>query len=309
MTLDEVYEVVEMKVGYVMRDYITHCTDQRQLAENDIKEAKLTENNELLVDAKARKSFWKLMANSSFGKTMQSDERFGNSHLVRNIEQFYKATLGKVMTDSCIISQDLVEVRTRKHRPLIKSPKYLASAILSNSKMLMLDFVYNCLWKTFSKDEAKILYTDTDSLYLQIINIESYDQFLEKFPTDLKKMHFAGPSDLTVGKMKLEKVIKEAVFLKPKTYALLDLHNKEEPHNKGVKIFQNKEQHMLSRYKEVLFNENVQSCTNTNIKRTEKFGGLQMNTLKQVKVGLDFWEDKRYWLNQRTSVYSIWIKQ
>ena len=39
VTLDAVYEMVEMSVGYVMRDYVTEMTQSRQKAENDIKAA------------------------------------------------------------------------------------------------------------------------------------------------------------------------------------------------------------------------------------------------------------------------------
>lgn len=59
---------------------------------------------------------------------------------------------------------------------------------------------------------------------------------------------------------------------------------------------------MLGEYKRVLFDHKVVKCTNVNIKRTEKFGGLQMNTLKQEKIGLDYWEDKRFWLNGLQSI-------
>jgi hypothetical protein len=312
VTLDAVYECVEMRVGYVMKDYITHCTSQRQLAEDDIKTAQDTNNKELLIDGKARKSFWKLMANSSFGKTMQSDEKYGDTHLVRNIRQFYKATMGKVHTDSVIIHENLVEVRTRKNKPLIKSPKYLAAAILANSKMLMLDFIYNAMWTTYSQQDAKILYTDTDSVYVQIRNnpdIKTYAQFQQQFSPAHQELHFAEAGDLTVGKMKLEKVIQEAVFLKPKTYALVSTVGEQESHNKGVKIYQNQQQHLMNQYKRVLFQQEIVKCTNVNIRRTEKFGGLRMNTLKQTKIGLDFWEDKRFWLNNLASIpYGLYHK-
>jgi hypothetical protein len=162
--LDAVYEVIEMKVGYVMRDYITEMTKNRQIAEDDITKA---DTPGKLIDAKARKEYYKLKANSVFGKTIQSDEKFSNSTFVRNLIQFHKATMGKIHMDSVIIGPNIVEVRTKKDKPTIKSPKYLGSAILGNSKMLMLDFIYNCLWKVYTPHTAKILYSDTDSIYVK----------------------------------------------------------------------------------------------------------------------------------------------
>jgi hypothetical protein len=112
--LDAVYEVIEMKVGYVMRDYITEMTKNRQIAEDDIAKAR-TEDE--LIDAKARKGYYKLKANSVFGKTIQSDEKFSNSTFVRNIIQFHKATMGKIHMNNVIIEPNLVEVRTKKDKP------------------------------------------------------------------------------------------------------------------------------------------------------------------------------------------------
>jgi hypothetical protein len=202
VSLDAVYEVIEMKVGYVMRDYITEMTKNRQIAEDDIVRANTSDE---LTDAKARKGYFKLKANSVFGKTIQSDEKFSNSTFVRNIIQFHKATMGKIHMDSVIIGPNLVEVRTKKDNPTIKSPKYLGSAILANSKMLMLDFIYNCLWKTYAPEEANILYSDTDSIYVKACGMKGntkkakFDYFLSKFPPDLRACHFAKENELTVG--------------------------------------------------------------------------------------------------------------
>ena len=86
--------------------------------------------------------------------------------------QFHKATLGKVHMDSTIISPQLVEVKTRKDKPIIKSPKFLGSSILWNSKMFMMDFVYNWLWEYYTPQNSRILYTDTDSMYMSTSEVE-----------------------------------------------------------------------------------------------------------------------------------------
>ncbi|PRP82707.1 hypothetical protein PROFUN_09969 [Planoprotostelium fungivorum] len=49
----------------------------------------------------------------------------------------------------------------------MKSAKHVGSAILSWSKVLMLDFVYNCFYQHHDKTEVDLLYTDTDSIYMQ----------------------------------------------------------------------------------------------------------------------------------------------
>ena len=85
VTLNAVYELVHYKIGYVMRPFITDTTNNRQTAENDIKTAKSETD---LVDAKSRKSFYKLFGNSVSGKTIQKDINFHDTTFVRNKLQF-----------------------------------------------------------------------------------------------------------------------------------------------------------------------------------------------------------------------------
>jgi hypothetical protein len=101
-----------------------------------------------------------------------------------------------------------------------------------------------------------------------------------------------------VGKMKLEKLIDECVFLKPKTYALLE-ESESKSFNKGVILKQNINVLKFENYKKVLFDNDITRCKNTIIQKTCKFGGLgvSMNTLEVEKIGLDAWYDKRIMVN------------
>ena len=144
-----------------MRPFITDTTKNRQKAENDMKAAVEKHAEEDLADAKSRKAFYKLFGNSVSGKTFQNDLKFHDTTFVRNKQQFLKATMGRYHMDNVIIGQNLVEVKCKKKKYEIRSPKYLGSAILWNSKMLMLDWIYNCLWVTYPN--AEIMYSDTDS--------------------------------------------------------------------------------------------------------------------------------------------------
>ena len=90
ITLNAVYELVEYKIGYVMRPFITDTTNNRQKAEDDMKLAK----NEVdmietfsfffffMIDAKSRKAFYKLFGNSVSGKTFQNDLKFHDTYKV-----------------------------------------------------------------------------------------------------------------------------------------------------------------------------------------------------------------------------------
>jgi hypothetical protein len=118
---------------------------------------------------------------------------------------------------------------------------------------LTLDFVYNCLWAVYSKEEllvtpatlllvvmvasmcwilsAEIYYTDTDSIYLSIKNpkINCWEAFMARFPIDLQDRYFPKSStDITPGKMKMEKIVQSLICLAPKTYTYLNIRSKQE---------------------------------------------------------------------------------
>ena len=121
ITLNAVYELVEYKIGYVMRPFITDTTNNRQKAEDDMKLAK---NEVDMIDAKSRKAFYKLFGNSVSGKTFQNDLKFHETKFVRNKQQFLKATVGRYHMDNVIIGQNLVEVKCKKKKYNNNLPSY-----------------------------------------------------------------------------------------------------------------------------------------------------------------------------------------
>ena len=177
------------------------------------------------------KEFAKLNNNASFG-TLQSDENFNTSCIVKSKVQFLKRTIGKVIIDFNVLApksnetEGSIELKLKKNEHKIRSPKYIGSAALWISKMLMLDFVYNCLWTVYTPSEASIQYMDTDSLYLKFSgenSPSSYKELVNKFPIHLQNRHFIKDEfDITPGTMKCEKIIDEAGFLQPKCYCLKD---------------------------------------------------------------------------------------
>ena len=195
-----------------------------------------------------------------------------------------------------IIGQNLVEVKCKKKKYEIRSPKYLGSGILWNSKMLMLDWIYNVLWTTYTPETAHIMYSDTDSVMIKIKGLngatkeQRYDDFLGRFSPYLRELHFVEKGDITIGKMKCECLFDEGVWLKPKTYSLLE-NAEEHLFNKGVIMKQNNLKHQ--HYKNVLLDNNVEYCVNTIIRKTTQFGQPHMNTMNMKKVGLIAWYDIR----------------
>ena len=131
MKLKRVHRVLEFEQECWMEPYIRMNTEFRKNAKSDFE-----------------KNFYKLMNNSVFGKTMENLRNRVDIKIVRSSE-----------TDKI---RKLVASRL-----LLNKPVYTGMTILDNSKILMYDFFYNKLKKQYGPN-CELLYTDTDSLLLEI---------------------------------------------------------------------------------------------------------------------------------------------
>ena len=84
---------------------------------------------------------------------------------------------GKPNYDRCtIFDENFITVRMRKAKLYFNKPVYLGMSILDLRKSLMYDFHYNYI-KTKYWDNAKLLFTDTDSLAYEIMTKD----FLQRY--------------------------------------------------------------------------------------------------------------------------------
>jgi hypothetical protein len=258
------------------------------------------------------KEFAKINNNSCFGKTIQSDENFTTSEIVSTSKDFLRKSVGKILIDFNVITPKTknhpgtVEFRVKKERIEIKAPKYLGSAVLWFSKMIMWDFVYNCLYKVFKPEDLNILYTDTDSLYISFLGENAplnYEELLVRvnnFNPEFRTRHFSqNEFDVTPGVMKCEKEIEEAVFLQPKSYCLHTKDNKTVPKAKGSILSQNKELvENIDNYKKALDDVIQMKGANIIFKKVDK---VNMQTIKQTKYILTPYDNKRRWTSKYDS--------
>ena len=135
---------------------------------------------------------------------------------------------------------------------------YVGFCILELQKLLLYQFHYDCVLKTF--DNIKLLFTDTDSLVYEIKNSNVlYQCFKDKHLFD-----FSGyPKDSVFFELNGNKIV-ELVGLKSKIYSLISSDGKEINKAKGVN---KKLRH--DGYLDVLFNE--KSCKTQNEKNTKCF--------------------------------------
>ena len=136
-----------------------------------------------------------------------------------------------------------VAVHCSKTVLTLNKPIYISFSTLELSKLLIYQFHYDYVLKTFK--DVKLLFTDTDSLVYEIKNGNVYDQcFKYKHLFDFSgyskdSIYYDDFNKKVLGKMKDElngvKIV-EFVGLKSKMYSLIACNDKEVNKAKGVNL-------------------------------------------------------------------------
>ena len=185
-----------------------------------------------------------------------------------------------------------------KSRLFLDKPIYTGMTILDNSKILMYDFFYNKLKKQYGS-KCELLYTDTDSLLIEIETDDFYKDMETKKEyydtSDYPKEHplYSNANKKVLGKFKDEcngTPIAEFVGLRSKMYSILKADEKEIKKAKGVKKSVVNKQIKHEHYKETLFGME-QKWNEMNIIRSE---GHMIYGMHQKKISLSPFDSKRW---------------
>ena len=281
MKLTRVHRVLEFEQECWMEPYIRMNTEFRKKAKNDFE-----------------KNFYKLMNNSVFGKTMENLRNRVDIKIARSNEtdKIRKLVASPLYSRHVIFSNDLVGIDMRKSRLLLNKPVYTGMTILDNSKILMYDFFYNHLKKQYGQ-RCELLYTDTDSLLLEIKTDDVYKDIKSnenQYDTsDYPKEHplHSNANKKVLGKTKDECAgtpIAECVCLRPKMYSILKADEKNIKKAKSLKKSVVKKQIMHEQYKETLFGKQ-QLSHGMNILRSE---GHEIYGMHVIKISLSPFDSK-----------------
>ena len=229
MELKKIHRGIKFNEEAFLKPYIDANVKLRTQAKNDFE-----------------KDFFKLMNNSVFGKTIENIRNRVNVKLVNNGEDFKKLTSKPNYDRSIIFNENLVSVHMKKTSLLMNKPVYLGMSILDLSKSLMYDFHYRYIKAKYGS-KAKLLFTDTDSLFYEIETEDFYKDISEdvkdKFDTsNYPENHPSGiPTGINkkvLGMFKDEtggKPIIEFVGLRAKLYSFKMDEGKENKKCKGIK--------------------------------------------------------------------------
>jgi len=208
-------------------------------------------------------NFYKLMNNSVFGKTMENLRNYVDVKIVRSWETDKSRRLvpSPSYTRHEIRGNDLASIHMYKTRLLLDKPIYTGMTILENSKILMYAFFYNQMKARYGQ-KCELIYTDTDSLLMEIETDDVYRDMAEdlvlydtsNYPKEYPL--YSSKNKKVLGKMKDEcagRVIDEAVAIRPKMYSIIEEKEKNIKKAKGVKknVVEKEIQH--EQYKEALF--------------------------------------------------------
>ena len=192
------------------------------------------------------KDFFKLMNNSVFGKTMENIRNRVDIRLVTDAKKAEKLSAKPNFKHCNIFSKDLIAIHMKKISLKFDKPVYLGMCILDLSKTLMYNFHYNYIKKKYG-DNAKLLFTDTDSLKYEIKTKDFYKDISgdvkDRFDTsDYPPNHPSGiPTEANKKVLEMFKdevagrCIEEFVGLRAKLYSYKMFEGEESKKCKGIK--------------------------------------------------------------------------
>ena len=216
-------------------------------------------------------------------KTMENLRKRVNVKLVHSHEEdkLRRLIASPAFARANIFDDDLDAIQIHKSRLALNRPVFVGMSILDLSKHLMYDIYYNLLRGQYV-DRCQLLYTDTDSLLLEVqtedvfrdmaSHAELYDtsDYLKEHP-----LHSIANKKV-LGKMKEEcagRPIAEYVSLRPKMYSILEAGEGNIKKAKGVKKNVVKKHIRHEQYKEALirkrtFHHSMESCGQSAIAST-----------------------------------------
>ena len=286
--LIKVHRILKFKQSNWLKEYIKFNTEKRKIAVSEFE-----------------KNFFKLLINSIYRKSMESIRKRISVKLINNSKDYLRCVSKPHFYSQKIFDKNFIAVHQIKSVVTLNKPVYVGFSILELSKSLIYEFHYDYVC---NKYDAKLLFTDTDSLVYEIDSKDVYEQcFKDRGLFDfsgylIDSKYYDSTNKKVIGKMKDEfnevKII-EFVGLKSKMYSLISVDDREVNKVKGIN---KKSRH--EEYVDVLFNKKV---VRHNMKRIQS-KLHEICTYDVFKISLSFFDDKRYVLDDGINTLAYFHK-
>ena len=190
------------------------------------------------------------MNNSVYGKAMENLRKRVDVKLVRadEVDRLRRLIASPSYARANIFDDNLVATQMHKSRLVLNKPIYVGMCVLDLSKHLMYDGYYNQLKKEYG-ERCQLLYTDTDSLLLEIQTENVYEDIGRNATSPGRSLYdtsnypkyhpqYSKKNKKVVGMLKDEcagRLIAEYVGLRPKMYSILEADGRNINKANGVK--------------------------------------------------------------------------
>lgn len=194
----KIHRILKYQQSYWLRKYIDFNTHMRNSAKNEFE-----------------KDYYKLKNNSVFGKTMENVDNRVDIKLLTHWENYNRKRGAEVYVAKPnfksvkIFTENLIAIQMSLVAITYNKPLYVGFCVLEISKTVLYDFYYNYIKKNYGGN-ASLLYTDTDSLIVNIVTENVYNDIkrnLNEFDTSnypSVNMHDMPRNTSVLGKMKDE---------------------------------------------------------------------------------------------------------
>lgn len=230
MKLTKVHDIIAFDQRAWLRKFVTKNALLRSFAKS-----------------KFEQDLFKLINNSVFGKSMQQMRNRMQAKIIDNSAILTKHTRKSNFSSFQILQKNLAILFMKQPKVTLDRPIYTAFTVLELSKLYMYKWHYDKIKKWYG-DDAKFLYTDTDSLTYKINTNNLYEDLREHahefdfsdYDPSNKNNGFlhCNKNKKVIGRMKDEakgKIIYSFVGIAPKMYSMEGEKNFEIKKAKGVK--------------------------------------------------------------------------
>ena len=260
------------------------------------------------AESKHAGSYFKLMSNAIYGKTLFNVRKHSVVKHLAMTKNVYERWVRDPLLKRCdVFSNNKVLMISEAPTIELKYPLYLGFWILESSKKEMTDFFYNKLKATYHEN-VSLIYTDTDSYFLNFQGIEFFDEVTKSPLKDyIDRSNFDHDSPLydtsmagQLGKLKSElgsKSASQIIALQPKCYSILI----EDTIKCAAKGVPDRKQATITHDKYLRLHEQVDKFLTIEIKGIYK----RKNKLvirKMKKKALTSIDTKRYWISSTKSL-------
>ena len=211
MKLKKIHRILKFKQKKCLKVFTDFNTKKRQESNDEF-----------------NKNLYKPLNNCIYGKSIENSRKEINVKLIDSKKSYFKIVNKPSFVSQKIIDKNFVAVHYKKKVLTLNKLIYVGFCILELPKLLMYQFHYDYVLKTF--DDVKLLFTDTDSLVYEIRGGNVYEHcfkdkhLLDYTGYDKDSIYYCDSNKKVLGKMKDEfngNKIDQFIGLKSKMYSLI----------------------------------------------------------------------------------------